>query len=82
MVGTAQRRQVVNIISESSAELGRALHVAKALHRAGISAGLSSSNDAAVTITVGADRLTAVTPSGTTEMTALDDVVGLLVQLK
>jgi hypothetical protein len=57
--------------------------VARALHRGGIAAALA--DDAAageLSVRVEGDRLVARTPDGERQMTALDDVVGLLVQYK
>jgi histidyl-tRNA synthetase len=80
---TTGPRLTVAVVPGAPEDMGRALSVARALHRSGISAALqSSAGSAPVKVTVTGDRLVAQTPGGERTMAALDDVVGLLVQFK
>lgn len=80
--GTRQPMMVA-VIPAAPADMGRAVGVARALHRAGIAAALSAPGAATeVAVTVSADSLVARTPEGERGMSALDDVVGLLIQYK
>jgi histidyl-tRNA synthetase len=76
-------RQVVSVIARTPADFGRAIALARALHRSGIAAALGDgASSAALAVYVGADGLVAHTPDGERSMQALDDVVGLLIQYK
>ncbi len=74
---------VVSIVPEAPGDLARALLVARALHRGGVAAALAGPlASSPVAVTVSGDDLIARTPKGEQTMSALDDVVGLLLQLK
>jgi histidyl-tRNA synthetase len=76
-------RQWVAVVPASAGDLGRALAVARALHRSGINAALAeAAAPGGLAVRVAGERLVAQTPDGEREMSALDDVVGLLVQFK
>ncbi|MFN0093439.1 MAG: ATP phosphoribosyltransferase regulatory subunit [Dehalococcoidia bacterium] len=78
-----RRRLSVAVVPETAAEMGRAMTVARALHRSGIAAALAdTSGGHRLTVKVGPGTLVARTPDGERTMEALDDVVGLLVQYK
>jgi histidyl-tRNA synthetase len=80
---TTRRRITVAIIPVTPDDIARAMAVARALHRSGIPAALGGNVDAAeLSVRVGDGKLVARTPQGETELAALDDVVGLLVQFK
>jgi histidyl-tRNA synthetase len=81
--GTTGEPVVVSIIPTAPADRVRALAVARALHRGGVAAALAEpDNGSPVAVTVSGDRLLARTPHGERTMSALDDVVGLLLQFK
>ncbi|MCZ2111714.1 MAG: hypothetical protein LC118_19500, partial [Dehalococcoidia bacterium] len=65
------------------ADFGTAVSCARALHRSGVAASLAAdAAQAEIAVTISDGRLLARTPGGEREMTALDDVVGLLIQFK
>lgn len=83
-VATSDReRLVVGVAPASAADLGRALNVARALHRGGIAAALAvGGSGCKVEVSVSGDSLVARTPDGEQIMHRLDDVVGLLIRYK
>ncbi len=80
---TSRVRPAVPVIPEGPGDVDRAMAVARALHRSGIPAAFARSADGSeLAVCVGGERLVARTPAGDQAMTALDDLVGLLVQQK
>ncbi len=80
---TTRERMLVAVTPASPADMGRALSVARALHRGGIAAALSGDPATSrLAVTVSGASLLARTPDGERAMSALDDVVGLLIQHK
>jgi histidyl-tRNA synthetase len=78
-----RRRLTVSVHPEGAHDLARAMAVARALHRSGIAASLSGASDpSGLSVRVSGESLVALTPDGETRMSALDDVVGLLVRYK
>jgi len=81
--GTTGEPLVVAIIPAAPSALARSLAVARALHRGGVAAALGGPTDGPpLSVTVSRDQLIAHTPNGDRAMSALDDVVGLLLQFK
>ena len=81
--GTTSEPTIVAVVPETPADLARALAAARALHRGGIAAALAGPvNGSPVAVTVAGIHLIARTPDGERTMSALDDVVGLLLQFK
>jgi ATP phosphoribosyltransferase regulatory subunit len=72
------------IMPGSSSDLGRAVSVARALHRSGIAAALAEPRAVAagIGVNVAGEQLVARLPDGEHSMSALDDLVGLLIQYK
>ncbi len=80
---TTRPPMVVSIVPATEADMARAVSVARALHRSGVAAALATgAEDAPLAVRVSAEGLAARTPNGERNMTALDDVVGLLLQFK
>jgi histidyl-tRNA synthetase len=74
---------VVTIVPANSDDLGRALAVARALHRSHIPAALELAPGLSqVSVTVHGERLVARTPAGERELRQLDELVTLLIQQK
>jgi hypothetical protein len=70
-------------VAATASDLGRALTVARALHRGGIAAALAGPETSSeVTVTVAGESLTARTPEGEQTMSTLDEVVGMLLRYK
>ncbi len=83
LTATTRKRLVVSIIPRTPPDLGRAISVARALHRSGVAATLTDdAGESEIVVTVSGERLLTKTPGGEREMVALDDLVGLLVQFK
>jgi hypothetical protein len=83
-VTTGTRAPVtVGVVPAGPADFARAMDVALALHRAGVPAALAGQISAGpLSVSVEGDRLAAHTPEGRQEIAALDELVGLLVQVK
>ncbi|MBI5947649.1 MAG: ATP phosphoribosyltransferase regulatory subunit [Chloroflexi bacterium] len=80
---TTRERMVVAVTPAAPDDMGRAIAVARALHRGGIAAALSGEpGSSKLGVTVSGSSLVARTPDGERAMSALDDVVGLLIQYK
>ncbi len=83
LVSRTRKRLVVSIVPGTPADFGTAVSCARALHRSGVAASLAAdAAQAEIAVTISDGRLLARTPGGEREMTALDDVVGLLIQFK
>jgi len=83
IAGTTGEPLVVSIVPAAPGDLARALTVARALHRGGVSAALAETPiNSPIAVTVSGDELIARTPDGERTMSVLDDVVGLLLQFK
>lgn len=81
--GDTRQPVVIGIVAETSAQLGRALTVARALHRSGIPAALADpERPSTITVTVSGESLVARTPEGEQTMSSLDEVVGMLLRYK
>ncbi len=81
--GSTREPAPVRVIPEAPGELGHALAVARALHRSGIAATLADGDGASpVSVRVGPGGLLATTPEGQAQLSALDDLVVLLVNYK
>jgi ATP phosphoribosyltransferase regulatory subunit len=81
--GTTRRRVTVAVVPTDPADMGRAVAAARALHRGGIAAALATSaRGETLAVEVGSRHMVARTPDGERQMSALDDLVGLLVQYK
>jgi histidyl-tRNA synthetase len=81
--GATRNAGVISIVAATASDLGRALTVARALHRGGIAAALAGPETSSeVTVTVAGESLTARTPEGEQTMSTLDEVVGMLLRYK
>lgn len=76
-------RPAVAIVPNAASDTGRAILVARSLHRAGIVATLvAETGSATVGVTVDGDRLAVRTPGGEQQAASLDELAGLLIQFK
>ena len=81
--GETRQPVVIGVLADTPAQLGRALSVARALHRSGIAAALADPASASpITVTVSGESLVARTPEGEQTMSSLDEVVGMLLRYK
>ena len=76
-------RDPVTVVPAGTADMARAMSVARALHRSGVAASLGDAvASGGVSVRVVGERLVAQTAGGEQAMSSLDDLVGLLVQQK
>jgi len=81
--GETRKPVIIGVVAATPVHLGKALSVARALHRSGVAAALADlASPSPVTVTVSGESLIARTPDGEQTMSSLDEVVGMLIRYK